>query len=300
MGLFGGSQALLGAGTSAIVPADSFNTIAGSAMSLTSGGSPTPTGQSPALTLDDPQNVKTTAMFKRLCLATEGVLYEDGVLQIGMKSEYQREMGRIMFYYGNSSMTPLTNFTTAIPSVPSIQFQPQATPNTIAPKAQVQQMVTFVCTAEFQEVPVLQISFISVKPVNITLRLPIIATKFTEPLKLMAPDFFSQWKNYGNKPLEAQDVFKIGGPTKTIDINWISKVVGEGLHLSVLKGVDPSINNIVAAGQFYCATSTGGSAPCLVRLETNPQANMCRVTVRSPSATLTNTIKTLLVTHLSS
>lgn len=99
--------------------------------------------------------------YRRLCLATEGVLYEDGFLQIGMKSEYQREMGRIMFYYGNSSMTPLTNFTTSItPS--SIQFQPQPTASTIAPKAQVQQLVTFVCTSEFSDPPVMQISFVYV------------------------------------------------------------------------------------------------------------------------------------------
>lgn len=44
--------------------------------------------------------------------------------------------------------------------------------------------------------------FRSVKPVNITLRLPIIVTKFTEPSKLMGPDFFNHWKNYGAKALE--------------------------------------------------------------------------------------------------
>jgi len=32
----------------------------------------------------DLQQAKTNAMFKRLCLASEGVLYEDGTLQIGV------------------------------------------------------------------------------------------------------------------------------------------------------------------------------------------------------------------------
>ena len=90
----------------------------------------------------------------------------------------------------------------------------------------------------------------------------------------------------------------MGSASKAIDLNWISKVIGEGLHFSVLKGVDPSINNIVAAGQFCCATLPTPS-PCLVRLETNPQANMCRLTVRSASAVLTSAMKTALVSHLS-
>jgi hypothetical protein len=67
-----------------------------------------------------------------------------------------------------------------------------------------------------------------VKPVNITLRLPIVTTKFTEHLKLQPADFFSQWKNWGNKPLEAQEVFKAGKP---IDIAWVTKVFFTGTHL---------------------------------------------------------------------
>lgn len=82
-------------------------------------------------------------------------------------------------------------------------------------------------------------------------------------------------------------------------MNWIAKVMGEGLHLHILKGVDPSINNIVAAGAFHSATGGTAPSPCLVRLETNPQANMCRLTVRTASATLTTALKNALVTHLS-
>lgn len=129
---------------------------------------------------------------------------------------------------------------------------------------------------------------------NITLRLPIITTKFTEHLKLQPADFFSQWKNWGNKPLEGQEVFKAGKP---IELAWVTKVINDGLHINVLKGVDPSINNIVAAGTFH--SQGGATGTVLVRLETNPQANMYRLTVRSSSERLTTSVLKLLVTHLS-
>jgi len=248
----------------------------------------------PGFDSNDPQQVKNNAMFKRLCLVSEGVLYEDGTLQIGMKTEYQREMGRVMFYYGNSSMGPLINFSTAILPTPYLQVQAQPVVSSIGPKAQVQQLVTLVCTGDIPEPPVLQISFVSSRPVNISLRLPIIVSKFTEPLKLAAPDFFGQWKNFGSKPQEAQEVFRIQRP---IDLNWISKVVGEGCHFAVLKGVDPSINNLVAAGTYHTAS---GTSTALVRIETNPQANMTRLTVRSPNNTLSVAVKGILTTHLSS
>lgn len=246
------------------------------------------------LAADDPLQVKINGFFRRLCLVGEGVLYEDGTLQIGVKTEYQREMGRLMFYYGNSSMSPLNSFQTNFIPTQGLQIQAQPVVNVIAPKAQVQQAVNVICNGEIIEPATLHISFVSVKPVNITLRLPIVTTKFTEHMKLQPADFFSQWKNWSTKPLEGQEVFKAGKP---IEIGWVTKVINDGLHINVLKGVDPSINNVVAAGTFHA--SGGVSTPVLVRLETNPQANMYRLTVRSPSEKLTSSVLKLLVTHLS-
>jgi AP-2 complex subunit alpha len=221
------------------------------------------------------------------------VLYEDGALQVGIKMEFQREMGRLMIYYGNSSMTPLNSFQSSISSVAGLQVQAQPVVGVIAPKAQAQQLVNVVATGEILDPPTLQISFVTTKPANITLRLPIVATKFTEPLRIQSADFFTQWKNWSTKPLEQQEVFKAGKP---IEIAWVNKVINDGLHIGVLKGVDPSINNIVAAGNFF---QSGASLPVLARLETNPQANMYRLTVRSPSERLTSAVLKLLVSHLS-
>eukprot|EP01113_Clastostelium_recurvatum_P008019 TRINITY_DN1375_c0_g1_i2.p1 TRINITY_DN1375_c0_g1~~TRINITY_DN1375_c0_g1_i2.p1 ORF type:complete len:1036 (+),score=302.77 TRINITY_DN1375_c0_g1_i2:111-3218(+) len=268
----------------------SSGSFAGTELALAGGAGGVGAGAG-ALTDDQ----KSLAMYRRMCLATEGVLYEDGQLQIGMKSEYQRDQGRIMLFFGNSSMTPLTNFRTGVAGIPQVQVQLQPITNTIAPKSQVQQLMTFKCVAEFMDPPTLQVSFMTtVKPVNLTIRLPIVATKFTEQLRITGPDFFNQWKQYTGKPYETQEVIKSPRP---IDLTWITKVLQDGMHLAVLKGVDPSINNLVAAGTFHAAN--GLDATCLVRMETNPQANMVRLTIRASSGHIANALQALISQQLS-
>lgn len=290
----GGATTGAGAGMTDIFGNPAANLSSNNLVPLPGGIATTSAANISSTNLEDPLQAKINGAFRRLCLVNEGVLYEDGTLQVGIKTEFQREVGRLMFYYGNSSMSPLNSFQTSFISVPGVSLQAQPITNSIAPKAQVQQLVNVMCTGEIADPPTLQISFVSVKPVNITLRLPIIVTKFTEHLKLQPADFFSQWKNWSTKPLEGQEVFKAGKP---IDLAWVSKVINDGLRINVLKGVDPSINNVVAAGTFYHSGSAG--TPVLVRLETNPQANMYRLTVRSPSDRLTSAVVKLLVTHLS-
>ncbi|EGC33198.1 hypothetical protein DICPUDRAFT_56580 [Dictyostelium purpureum] len=243
----------------------------------------------------DPMQVKILASYKRLCLGSEGVLFEDNMLQVGLKSEYQGGQGRIMLYYGNSSAFPLTNFNVTFNSISGIQLQPQSIAPIIQPKAQIQQPVTFSCTSEFTESPTIVINFLTPgKPITINLRLPIIISKFFEPLRLSSGDFFGRWKTISGKPLETQEVFK---SSKPIDINSYNRVLQDGLNITVLKQVDPNPNNIVASCLFPFS-SNGQPISTYVRIETNPQANMCRLTIRSQSATLTNTVKNLLISHL--
>jgi len=243
----------------------------------------------------DPLQLKTLISFKRLCLASEGVLYEDNMLQVGLKSEYQGSQGRLMLYYGNSSAFPLTNFNVTFNSVSGVQLQPQSIAPVIQPKAQIQQPVTFSCTSEFTESPTIVINFLTPgKPITIHLKLPIIMSKFFDPLKLNSGDFFAKWKTISGKPLEIQDVFK---PSKPVDINQFVKILSDGLNITVLKGVDPNPNNIVAAC-LYPFGSNGQPIQCYIRIESNPQANMCRVTIRTQSAILTNILKSLLISHL--
>ena len=76
----------------------------------------------------------------------------------------------------------------------------------------------------------------------------------------------------------------------------VEKVCGEGLKFAVLKGVDPNPANFVLSGKMALATQQDGT--CLVRLEVNAQAGMCRASVRSPSGELAGHVSKSIAAHL--
>lgn len=128
------------------------------------------------------------------------------------------------------------------------------------------------------------------RAVNFSVKLPIIISKFTEPLSLKAPDFFQQWRQ-----LEAFNQQTIIKSPRPVDIAWVSKVLSTGFRLAVLQGVDPNTNNLVAAGTFM---SSAGTLQTLVRMETNAAAAMYRVTVRASNETITTLLKQQLEVQL--
>jgi len=113
------------------------------------------------------------------------------------------------------------------------------------------------------------------------IRLPITVTKFFEHVTLGHTDFFVFWKLIGGPPREAQAVFPIdlksGG---SLDLEKQRQVVA-GQRLHILDGIDPNPNNLVAAGVLHM--SVDGKVGCLLRLEPNRDAKLCRLTVRSTS-----------------
>jgi len=60
----------------------------------------------------------------------------------------------------------------------------------------------------------------------------------------------------------------------------------------VLEGIDPNPANLVAAGVLH--TSVDGKVGCLLRLEPNREAKLCRLTVRSTSEDVAVEVKKLL------
>ncbi|KAJ7357369.1 adaptin N terminal region-domain-containing protein [Mycena albidolilacea] len=222
--------------------------------------------------------------FDKLTWSAEGVLYEDVQIQIGVKSRYQGHIGQLAIYLGNKVPSPLTSFTTSIhvsdPEALSVTFA-KIPPSTIAPRTQTQQLIHVECKKFFSTPPVLSLSFLAGSHQTLSIRLPIVVTKFFEHVKLGATDFFERWKLIGGAPREAQLVFPIElTGAGQLDIVKHKQVV-TGHKLNALEDIDPNPNNIVAAGVLHM--SVEGKVGCLLRLEPNREAKLCRVTVRSTS-----------------
>jgi len=241
------------------------------------------------------QSGPPTKLPKKIALSTEGVLYQDGNIQIGFKSEFSNGTGKMMLYYGNVSPHQLEKFGASVHSAPSVHIQAQSVPEFIAPRTQAQQMLTITCTGEFNDPPTLDLRFLAGGvPQRLSLRLPIIVCRFIEPLKMQGPEFFNQWKVVEQPPLAEQIIVKAGS-VGFADTLALSKLFSTGFRFAVLQGVDPNANNLVAAGTFR---STTMQTVCLIRIETNPGHQMYRVTVKSQSPQVTAALKDLIQDQL--
>lgn len=212
--------------------------------------------------------------FEKLTYTAEGVLYEDVQIQIGIKSRYQSHIGQLAVYLGNKIDAPLTSFTATVhvqdPDALSVSFA-KIPPSTIAPRSQTQQLLHVECKKVFTSPPILSISFLAGSHQTISIRLPIVLTKFFEHVKLNQSDFFERWKLIGGER-EAQSIFPIDLTSAgQLDLTKHRQIIS-GHRLNVLEDIDPNPNNIVGAGVLHM--SVDGKVGCLMRLEPNREAKV--------------------------
>ena len=214
--------------------------------------------------------------FEKLTYSSEGVLYEDVQIQVGIKSRFHGHIGQIAVYIGNKISAPLTSFTATLhaeePDALSVTFAKIA-PSLIAPRMQTQQLVNVECKKVFTKPPILSLSFLAGAHQSIAVRLPIVITKFLEHVQLGQAEFFERWKLIGGPPREAQSIFPINlTDAGHIDSERQRQVVS-GCSLNILDGIDPNPSNIVAAGILHMADD--GKVGCLMRIEPNKDAKVC-------------------------
>lgn len=212
--------------------------------------------------------------FEALTHSAEGVLYEDVQIQVGIKARFQSHIGQLAVYLGNKVDAPLTSFTTSLhigdPEALSVSFA-KIPPNTISSRSQIQQLLHVECKKTFSSPPILTISYLAGSHQAISLRLPIVLSRFCSGVKLGQTDFFERWKIIGGER-EAQAIFPIALTSAgQIDLTKHRQVV-TGHNLEVLEGIDPNPSNLVAAGILHM--STDGRVGCLLRLEPNREAKV--------------------------
>ena len=217
--------------------------------------------------------------FDRLLLKEDGLLFEDSMIQIGLRSEYHGNLGRVALFFGNK-LTPgasFSAFTVTVTSRPGLTYSSATLPgNTLDGGSQFQWLLNFDAQSSFSGEPAVKITFVAGSLQTIRLKLPVTLHKFMAPAPLpSADDFFKRWKQIGpGEPHEKQLVFSagVGRP----ELERARKIIA-GLRWSILEGVDKVVENIVGAG---VVTTGKGKAGCLLRLEPNLERALWRVTVR--------------------
>ncbi|KAM5247193.1 AP-2 complex subunit alpha-2 isoform 2-T2 [Ctenodactylus gundi] len=230
--------------------------------------------------------------FARFVCKNNGVLFENQLLQIGLKSEFRQNLGRMFIFYGNKTSTQFLNFTPTLICADDLQshlnLQTKPVDPTVDGGAQVQQVVNIECVSDFTEAPVLNIQFrYGGTFQNVSVKLPITLNKFFQPTEMASQDFFQRWKQLSNPQQEVQNIFKAKHPMDT-EITK-AKIIGFGSAL--LEEVDPNPANFVGAGIIHTKTTQIG---CLLRLEPNLQAQMYRLTLRTSKDTVSQRLCELL------
>lgn len=249
-------------------------------------------------------------LYNALLIGANGVLHESPLLQIGVKSEYHNQLGRLGLFFGNKSQTAnLVNFTTEIVGSDAVKItltQPMG--NTLSPLTQLNQMYNLECLGPIRSPPQLKISYTVTDMSGISpptqqtlmINLPIVTTKFMTKVDFNAVDFFNKWKQIGGPPREAQSVFRFPSTFATIPslakVMELVKMVISGCQLSVLENVDPNKENIVGASIFHSVTL--GKIGCLVRLEPNFEQKMFRLTVRTTNEVVTESLRNAVESFL--
>uniref|UniRef100_A0A8C1RGP7 AP-2 complex subunit alpha n=1 Tax=Cyprinus carpio TaxID=7962 RepID=A0A8C1RGP7_CYPCA len=232
--------------------------------------------------------------FLRFVCKNNGVLFENQLLQIGIKSEYRQNLGRMYLFYGNKTSVQFVTFTTTVTCPGELQSHILHihTWNSLEPLieggAQVQQVINIECLTDFSDAPLLNIKFRYGGALqNLTLKLPVTINKFFQPTEMASHDFFQRWKQLSLPQQEAQKIFKANHAMDT----EVLKAKLLGLGMALLENVDPNPENFVCAGVIQTKAQQVGS---LLRLEPNAQAQMYRLTVRSSKDTVSKRLCELL------
>ncbi|XP_051987667.1 AP-2 complex subunit alpha-2-like isoform X3 [Xyrauchen texanus] len=230
--------------------------------------------------------------FLRFVCKNNGVLFENQLLQIGIKSEYRQNLGRMYLFYGNKTSVQFVNFTTTVTCPGELQSQLNVQTKLVEPLieggAQVQQVINIECLSEFTDAPLLNIKFRYGGALqNLTLKLPVTINKFFQPTEMASHDFFQRWKQLSLPQQEAQKIFK---SNNAMDPE-VLKAKLLGLGMALLENVDPNPENFVCAGVIQTKAQQVGS---LLRLEPNTQAQMYRLTLRSSKDTVSKRLCELL------
>lgn len=238
--------------------------------------------------------------FSNLCTSPSGVLFENSLLQVGVKHEYVGAQGRISVFFGNLSKSPLTHFRAIIDESDHLKMQKQGTEGllddaddggcTVAVRTQAKLLLLCEVTAPFDDAPAMRVMFETEQGEvhEYPLRLPIVATCFMEPVTLEPGAFMQRWKSLEGNDRECQEVVKAPPNAPPIDEEYmdrISHIITDGLKFGRCEGCDPTPWTISGAATFRTgskdAKGNNINVGCLVRVEANPQAGAFRVTTRT-------------------
>ncbi|CAF1162721.1 unnamed protein product [Adineta ricciae] len=229
---------------------------------------------------------------KKFLFKNSDIIFENDILQIGIKGEPKKSVLHVEFYYGNKTNFNLTNLSASISLAdeldPELRIHMEPVQTTLDPRAQIKQVGTIECLKDYRDLPKMSLSFFySNVPQKIDFVLPVYLNKFIEKAEMDSNNYFLRWRNLDKPDQECQKIF----PAKFPMSHDVCAQKLEGFGWSNLHNIDVNADNFCGAGIFHTSAQQVG---CLYRLEPNKQAKMYRLTIRASKAGVASHLAELL------
>jgi AP-2 complex subunit alpha len=152
---------------------------------------------------------KLVEWSKNIMISNSGVLFENDLIQIGVKQEFRGSQGRINLFYGNKGSDNYNNFKVSYEAGPSFRLQAEDMGNCLASRQQLKQQIMIESMGPFTSSPVMKVSFTRNNGASYlyNLKLPATVTSFIEPVPLVRDDFMKRWGALEGQEREQQEVF---------------------------------------------------------------------------------------------
>mmetsp|Transcript_5644 Transcript_5644/g.15885 ORF Transcript_5644/g.15885 Transcript_5644/m.15885 type:complete len:633 (-) Transcript_5644:86-1984(-) len=270
-----------------------------------------------------PLDAETNAeRFGRLCLLNDAVLYEDEILQVGVKAEYAGREGQIAVFFGNKGSAALHAFTAQyfVKEEQALRLNASPLSQQLDGDKQIVQRVSVMMQEPFAEPPWLRIQFLlpDTSPRRIQMKFPIVLTKFFVGREMTAGEFFQVWRQQHFVMNEVNCIVHLAARFRGALVHVARSIVFGGA-LRMHHGIDSNPDNFVLVGQLVdgsrsvgvseldrsfgeASTLTGdrqrGLSLCRVEVGSGRFAGKARVVVRSSDHTVARALCDGIVAQL--
>ncbi|CAE8634883.1 unnamed protein product [Polarella glacialis] len=221
--------------------------------------------------------------FRRLCLLNDAVLYEDELLQVGVKSEYSGCEGQLAVFFGNKSTAALQAFTVQyfVREEHALRLVASPISQQLEADRQIVQRLAVTLLEPFVETPWLRLQFLlpDASPRRIQLKFPIMLPKFMAGRELSPQDFFRHWRQQSLVLNEVTSIVHLAERLRGPLVHVARSIVFGGA-LRLHHGVDTNPDNFVLVSQL--AEPSGGRG-----LDQEAQDNLCLIRVEVGSGRFT-------------
>jgi AP-2 complex subunit alpha len=225
--------------------------------------------------------VNVADCLKKLRASDNGLLYEDPNLQIGVKSQWQGNQGRVMFYLGNKTDGDVSGVSLELHPAAGLNARLAPVPQVVAAKKQLQVLLELAVASGYAGAPAVTLRYVAPGGVPSTTRLelPYGCHKFLQPWSVSDNrEFFAKWHELTKR---AQDV-KVVTVAPGIAAGGLAAVEAAltSVRMGVMRGVDPNANNAVAGSKI--GYSAMGETFVLARVESDANNEaVFRITIAS-------------------